>query len=128
MTDGVQTGTLRRAVDLQGRTKAFALRVLKMFRALPKEEAARILGRQMFRSATSVAANCRATCRTRSRREFVARIGVVVEEADETAFWLEFIRDAEILEGKVLMPLVKEVYELVAIFSASQATARRNMK
>jgi four helix bundle protein len=74
------------AEELKKRTKQFALRVVRMFRALPKTEEARVLGKQVLRSATSVAANYRSACRARSRAEFVAKIGVVVEEIDETTF------------------------------------------
>ena len=73
------------AGELKQRTKQFAIRVIRMFRALPKTEEAKVLGRQVLRSATSVAANCRAVCRARSRGEFIARMGLVVEETDETA-------------------------------------------
>ena len=69
------------------RTKRFALRILKLFRSLPKTEEARILGRQLLRSGTSIGANYRAACRARSRAEFIAKLGIVLEEADETVFW-----------------------------------------
>ena len=81
------------AEELKKRTKAFAVRVVKLFRSLPKTDEARVIGRQMLRSATSVAANYRAVCRARSKAEFTAKMGVVVEEADETVFWLEFVVD-----------------------------------
>ena len=77
----VTTATL-----LQDRTKQFAIRIVKLYRSLPKTEEARIIGRQLLRSGTSVAANYRAVCRARSKAEFIAKIGVVVEEADETVF------------------------------------------
>jgi four helix bundle protein len=75
---------------LRDRTKAFAIRIIRMFRALPPAEEAKIIGRQLLRSGTSVAANYRAACRARSRREFASKIGVVVEEADETVLCLSF--------------------------------------
>ncbi|MGH9789756.1 MAG: four helix bundle protein [Candidatus Acidiferrales bacterium] len=78
-----------RAEELKKRTKQFAIRVIKLFRSLPKTEEARIIGRQLLRSATSVAANYRAVCRARSKPEFIAKLGLVVEEADESALWLE---------------------------------------
>ena len=84
-----------------------------------------ILGRQMLRSGTAVAANYRAVCRARSRAEFVARMGVVVEEADETVFWLEMLIDAGIVPKPRLSGLLAEANELLAIFAASQRTARR---
>ncbi|MGH9396642.1 MAG: four helix bundle protein [Terriglobia bacterium] len=110
--------------DLRQRTKQFALRVIKLFRALPKTEEARVLGRQILRSGTSVAANYRSACRARSRADFISKIGVVVEEADETAFWLELLIDAGIVRGDRLEDLLAETNELIRIFAASRATAR----
>jgi four helix bundle protein len=83
--------------ELKKRTKAFAIRIVKVFRSLPKTEDARIIGRQVLRSGTSVAANYRAVCRARSRAEFISKIGVVVEEADETVFWLELLVETNIV-------------------------------
>jgi len=79
------------AEKLRQRTKAFALRIIKVFRSLPAGEDARILGRQVLRSGTGVATNYRAACRSRTKAEFVAKIGAVVEEIDETIFWLELL-------------------------------------
>ena len=90
MIGKAEENSLEKAKDLQARTKSFALRIIWMFRSLPKTEEARIRGRQLLRSGTSVAANYRAVCRARSKPEFTAKLGVVVEEADETVFWLEF--------------------------------------
>ena len=115
---------LSAARDLKTRTKQFALRVIQVFRALPRDELARIIGRQMLRAGTSVAANYRAACRARSRREFVAKIGVVLEEADESAFWPELLVDAGIVASSKLGKLIAEAYELVAIFAASYETAK----
>jgi len=81
---------------LKDRTRRFALRIVKMYRALPRAEEARIIGKQVLRSGTSIGANYRAACRARSRAEFVAKLGVVLEEADETVFWLDLLRDAEV--------------------------------
>lgn len=83
------------AEKLRQRTKSFVLRILKLFRSLPHAEDARILGRQLLRSGTGVAANYRAACRLRSKPQFAAKIGVVVEEADETIFWLELLLEAD---------------------------------
>lgn len=125
MTQNGELGEkLAAARDLKVRSKQFALRVIQVFRALPRDELARIIGRQVVRAGTSVAANYRAACRARSRREFVAKIGVVLEEADETAFWLELLVDAEIMPAGKLAKLIAEAYELVAIFAASHETAR----
>jgi len=82
--------------EVKCRTKAFASRVIRVFKALPRNEEARTLGKQMLRSGTSVAANYRAVCRSRSKAEFLARLGIVVEEIDETVLWLELVCDSEI--------------------------------
>lgn len=112
------------AEELKGRTKQFAIRVVRLFRALPKADDARIIGKQLLRSATSVAANYRAVCRARSKAEFVAKIGVVVEEIDETLFWLELLVETGIVPKKRMAALLAEANELLAIFAASQRTAR----
>jgi len=113
-----------RPEELRNRTKKFALAIIRLFRSLPKTEEARIIGRQLMRAATSVAANYRAAGRARSRAEFVAKMGVVVEEADESVFWLEMLRDATVVAEPVIAPLLEEGNQLVAIFAASQRTAR----
>jgi four helix bundle protein len=118
--------TLNQAKQLQDRTKAFATRVIKAFARLPKDEAARIIGRQFLRSGTSLAANYRAACRARSAADFISKISVVAEEADETLFWFELLIQAELVEVKLVEPLQKECKELLKIFSASLATAKRN--
>ncbi|HEV2177688.1 MAG TPA: four helix bundle protein [Terriglobia bacterium] len=110
--------------EMRDRTKRFALRVIRLFRALPRTEEARILGKQVLRSGTSVAANYRALCRARSRAEFIAKLGIVVEETDETVFWLELLVEAAILSPLRLQSLLKEANELLAIFGASQRTAK----
>ena len=118
------TTALDRAKELQERTRRFALRVIRLFRELPRTEEARVLGRQLLRSATSVAANYRAACRARSQAEFAAKIGVVVEEADETVFWLELLVEAGIVPEPKMGGLLTEANELLAIFSASQRTSK----
>jgi four helix bundle protein len=114
------------AEALKARTKAFALRVIRLCRALPESDEARVIRRQLLRSATSVAANHRAATRARSRREFAARIGVVVEEADESVFWIELLVDAELIEPERVADLLDEANQLVALFFASYRTARRS--
>jgi four helix bundle protein len=114
-----------RATELKDRTKEFAIRIVKLFRALPKTDEARVLGRQVLRSGTSVAANYRAACRARSKAEFVAKIGVVVEEADETVFWLELLVETGIVPLARMNSLLDEANELLAIFAASQHTAKQ---
>ena len=116
---------LSRAKELQERSKKFAIRVVRMYRELPRTDEARLLGKQVLRSATSVAANYRAACRGRSKAEFVAKIGVVVEEMDETVFWLELLVDTEVVSMRKMKGLLEEAHELLAIFGASQRTARR---
>ena len=112
------------AEQLRERTKRFAIRIVRLFRSLPKTEEARIIGKQELRSGTSVAANYRAVCRARSKAEFIARIGVVVEEADETVFWLELLVETEIVSTARMEGLLTEANELLAIFAASQRTAK----
>lgn len=112
--------------ELKSRTKKFAIRIIKMFRTLPKTEEARIIGKQVLRSGTSVAANYRAVCRARSKAEFISKIGIVVEEADETLFWLELLIETEIVSKNRMIDLTNEACELLAIFAASQRTAKQN--
>jgi len=88
---------------LKIRTKDFALRVLRLYRSLPRSEEARILGTQLLRSSTSIGANYRAACRGRSRAEFVAKLGIVLEEADETVFWLELVQEGNIFPAEKLL-------------------------
>ena len=114
-----------RTEELRERTKEFPLRILHLFRFLPRAVEAQIIGKQVLRSGTSVAANYRAACRARSRVEFVARIGVVAEEADETAFWIEFLADAKVMKKERLAKLLNEAHELTAIFTASRKTAKK---
>ena len=111
---------------LQNRTKAFAVRIVKEFARLPKDEAVRVIGRQFLRSGTSLAANYRAACRARSVADFISKISVVVEETDETLFWFELLVEAELTKKNLVEPLMKECQELLKIFSASLATAKRN--
>ena len=111
---------------LKDRTKRFALRIVKLFRALPKSDEARVIGKQVLRSGTSVAANYRAVCRARSNAEFISKIGVVVEETDETVFWLELLVDTEIIDIQKMESLINEANELLAIFAAAQITAKTN--
>lgn len=108
------------------RTKQFALRVIKLVDSLPKKRSADVLGGQLLRSATSVAANYRAACRARSTAEFVAKVGVVEEESDESTFWIELIADAGLVKPGRLNDLHKESNELTAITVASIKTARKS--
>jgi four helix bundle protein len=111
--------------DLRLRTKAFAVRVVRLYKSLPFSADAEVLGKQLLRSATSVAANYRAACRARSRAEWIAKIGVVVEEAYESVFWLEMLSDCGVVETARLSELTREANELTALFTASRQTARK---
>jgi four helix bundle protein len=112
--------------DLKSRTKQFALRIVKFCETLPKDEASRILGRQLLRSGTSVGANYRAVCRARSTPDFLSKFAIVLEEADESAFWIELLIDSEKVSVAKANPLLSEANELVAIAVSSINTARRN--
>ncbi len=101
--------------ELQKRTTNYALRILKLFRSLPTCPEARIIGQQLLRSGTSVAANYRAACRARSRADFLSKLGVVEEEADESVFWLEFLTDANLVRRERLRDLVSEARQITAI-------------
>ena len=103
----------------------FALRIIRMAEVLPKTRSANIIANQILRSSTSMAANYRAVGRARSKAEFVAKIGVVLEEADETVFWLEMLGDSGIVSFEKLKSLLQEANELMLIFSASRRTAKR---
>jgi four helix bundle protein len=112
--------------NLKDRTQQFALDVIRFVESLPTSEAGRILGRQLLRSATSVGANYRAVCRARSKSDFISKMGIVLEEADESAFWIELLIDANKTSGDYSAALLNEANELVAIATSSIKTARRN--
>ncbi len=111
--------------DLKERTKLFALRIIKLVDALPETTAGRAIASQLIRCGTSVGANYRAACRGRSKAEFIAKLGIVLEEADESTFWLELIIDAELMKQKLVEPLYKESEELTAIFVSSINSAKK---
>ncbi|MFL6444323.1 MAG: four helix bundle protein [Candidatus Sulfotelmatobacter sp.] len=112
--------------QLRDRTKAFAVRIVRLYRSLPYRADAQVLGKQLLRCGTAVAANYRAACRSRSRAEWLAKIGIVLEEADESVFWLEMLSDCEVVPLEKLKLLIGEAHELRAIFTASRKTARLN--
>ena len=116
------------ADQLQERTKKFSLQIILFFEALPKSVAAQVLGKQLLRSATSVTANYRAACRARSKAEFVAKLSIVVEEADETVLWLELIDESKIVSDPAIETLKQESRELLYIFSASRKSAANAIK
>jgi four helix bundle protein len=114
--------------QLKQRTNRFALDVCGILKKLPYEEPGPTIKKQLAKSSTSLAANYRSACRARSRAEFISRLGIVVDECDESVFWLEFSRDAELADIPTLPGLVREANELSAIFAASVGTARTNLK
>lgn len=114
------------AEDLQIRTRDFAVRILKMSDAIPNQRGGSAIRNQIVRSGTSVGANYRAACRARSKKEFTARLGVAVEEADETVYWLELLVAAELLPESKIAPLLNEAEEILKILASSYATARAN--
>ena len=109
--------------ELIKRTKGFAHRCVKLAMALPESALGKHIRGQIIRCSTSVASNYRASCLSQSKATFVAKISIVLEESDETAFWLEFIIDESLLEKKLVEPLLNESKELTAIFAASRKTA-----
>jgi four helix bundle protein len=113
------------AAELKERTKQFALRVTRLVDALPATRSGNAIGNQLVRSGTSVGANYRASCRARSKAEFVAKIGVVEEEADECGYWMELIVDGNLLPASKVTALLQEASELTAIMAASRISASR---
>ena len=111
-------------IDLVARTKKFALRIIKLVDALPNTLVGRTIGGQLIRSGTSVSANYRAACRGRSKAEFIAKLGIVEEEADESCHWLEMIIEAELMDERLVKDLLREANEITAIMAASKLTAK----
>lgn len=110
--------------DFKQRTKDFAHRCVKLSLSLPKTQLGKHIANQLIRCSTSVAANYRASCLAQSKDSFIAKLSIVLEEADESCFWLEFIIDENVMKKEVLMPLFNEAKELTAIIYASRKTAR----
>lgn len=113
------------AEEMKERTKVFALRVIRLVEALPAHGTGQVIGRQLLRSGTSVGANYRAACRAKSPADFVAKMGIVEEEADEALYWMELLVETGMVKETRLRPLMQEADELVAITIASINTARR---
>jgi four helix bundle protein len=116
------------AEELKQRTKQFALRILKLVSALPDSIQGRAIGGQLVRAGTSVGSNYRAACRGRSRAEFIAKLGTVEEEADESAFWLELIVESSMLKANLVQPLLDEANELTRIMASSRLTAKMKLQ
>ena len=113
--------------DLKERTKQFALRVMRLVDELPNSVSGRAIAGQLVRAGTSVGANYRSACRGRSKAEFSAKLGTVVEEADECCFWFELIMDGDMLPRNTVEPLYREANELTAIFVSSIRTAKSSI-
>ena len=110
--------------QMRNRTKEFAKQIIILCRQLPENREGRLIGNQIFRSGTSVGSNYRAVCRARSKAEFIAKIGLVLEETDETFYWLELIDETKIMKNGALKEIKKEADELVAIFVSTVNKAR----
>jgi four helix bundle protein len=114
--------------DLRERTEEFALRIIRMYTALPKTPVAKVLGGQVLRSGTSVGANYREACRARSKAEFVAKCGDCLKELDETDYWLGLLVKSGTVEDRLMAHLIAETGELTAIFVTIIKNTKRNMK
>ena len=112
--------------ELKIRTKKFSLLIIRIVEKLPATKAGNAIGSQLIRSGTSVASNYRTACRARSNADFISKITVVEEEADESLFWLELIEESGLLKKEVLQDAIKEAGELTAIFTSAGKTARQN--
>ncbi|OGP71457.1 MAG: four helix bundle protein [Deltaproteobacteria bacterium RBG_16_50_11] len=110
--------------QMRNRTKEFAKQIITLCRQLPENREGRLIGNQIFRSGTSVGSNYRAVCRARSKADFIAKIGLVLEETDETLYWLELIDETKIMKNGALKEIKKEANELVAIFVSTVNKAR----
>ena len=116
------------APGLPQRTKSLAIRVIRLYNALPKRDVALVIGRQMLRSGTSVGAHCREAFRPRSDAELLSKLQVALQELDETSYWMELLVEAEIVSARRLRALMKETGELMAIIVASARTVRRRRR
>lgn len=112
-------------LELQSRFKSLVLRIITLVQALVRTTVGQIIGRQLLRSATSMGANYRAACRAQSRADFAAKLSIVVEEADETVYWLELLQDSRLVKAERLTELLKEANELLAISVAARKTAKQ---
>jgi four helix bundle protein len=110
--------------QMRKRTKEHAKQIINLCRQLPSTREGRLIGNQIFRSGTSVGSNYRAVCRARSKADFIAKIGLVLEETDETLYWLELLDETGVLGAEILEPLMKEANELVSIFVATLNKAK----
>ena len=116
-----------RSLQLQSRSKRFAVQVIKFLRTIPRNDESRVIGTQLLRCSTSVGANYRSACMARSQADFVSKIGIACEEADESAYWLELLVESGAVTQVKVSELVREANELVAIFGASRKTAKESL-
>jgi four helix bundle protein len=114
--------------QMKRRAKDFAKQIIAFCRQIPRAEEGMLIHKQLFRSGTSVGANYRAACRGRSKADFIAKLGIALEEADESLYWLEILAETQIVKPELVAPLQKEANELVAILVASLNTARSNQR
>lgn len=121
-------GDSRESRDLRKRTKAFALRIVRVYQSLPETGAGQILGRQLLRSGTSVGAHYREACRARSVAEFVSKIEGGLQELEETVYWMELLVEGDLLPARRLSDLLQEAEELTAILAASAITAKKTRR
>ena len=108
--------------QFKSRTKKFVVDNINLFRTLPKTEEAKIIGRQLLSSSSSVGANYRAACRARSKAEFHSKLSIVVEEADESLFWMEILIEAKIIDRNYIQPLFTEANEILKVVSSARKT------
>ena len=113
---------------LKERTKLFAHRCVKLATSLPRTSLGKHIGNQLIRCSTSVAANYRATLLAQTKAAFISKISIVIEESDESEFWLEFIIDEKLMKKEKVLPLFNESHELASIFIATRKTAQKNIK
>jgi four helix bundle protein len=114
--------------EMKRRTKEYAKRIVKLCRSLPPTWDARRVGDQLFRAGTSVGANYRAACRARSRADFISKLSIVLEETDESLYWLEIIAETKLLQEKLLLSLMQEGNELISILVSTINTSKRSPK
>ena len=112
--------------ELKDRTKSFAIRIINLVNTLPKSQPGVVVANQLLRSGTSVGANYRSACRARSHADFISKLGIVLEEADESLYWMEIIVEANLLEQKRMVEIMLEANELIAIFTTSLKTSKQH--
>ena len=119
---------LQEPEDLRKRTKAYSLRIIRMYGSLPNTTVAQVIGRQVLRSGTSPGAHYREACRSRSTAEFISKVEGGLQELEETVYWLELLIESDTVPRHLLEPLLEETNELIAIFTASAITAKKRKR